>query len=319
MVLAIWLYLLFGRGGFWLGRERDGDIPAGGGAWPAVTAVIPARDEAECVGATVASLLRQDYAGEFSVIVVDDQSSDATAQVARDAAAALDATERLTVLSGRALPAGWTGKVWAQQQGIEAASDVPHPPTYLLFTDADIGHARDSLKGLVARAHSGGYVLTSLMAKLRCESLAERMFVPAFIFFFQMLYPFAWSNNPRRTTAAAAGGCMLVRRAALAEAGGMAVIVAPEQLPSAVRINATGRYLGFLVGPLLGAALLLGLGPAYGIFVNALIYTPLLLWLISAPYGNAARGARRAQAPVGRFADIWSTMRVVAQIACCCR
>ncbi len=243
MVLAIWLYLLFGRGGFWLGRERDGDIPAGGGAWPAVTAVIPARDEAECVGATVASLLRQDYAGEFSVIVVDDQSSDATAQVARDAAAALDATERLTVLSGRALPAGWTGKVWAQQQGIEAASDVPHPPTYLLFTDADIGHARDSLKGLVARAHSGGYVLTSLMAKLRCESLAERMFVPAFIFFFQMLYPFAWSNNPRRTTAAAAGGCMLVRRAALAEAGGMAVIRSAliDDCTLAKKLKAHGR------------------------------------------------------------------------------
>ena len=101
---------------------------------------------------------------------------------------------------------------------------MPHPPMYLLFTDADITHAPDSLKALVARAQSGGYVLTSLMAKLRCESLAERMFVPAFIFFFQMLYPFAWSNNPRRTTAAAAGGCMLVRRDALAKAGGMAAI-----------------------------------------------------------------------------------------------
>ena len=225
MVLAIWLYLLFGRGWFWLGRERDADIPtAGAGPWPIVTAVIPARDEAESVGATVTSLLRQDYPGELSVIVVDDQSRDATAQVARDAAAALDAAERLTVLSGRALNAGWTGKVWAQQQGVEAASAGPHPPMYFLFTDADISHAPDSLKALVARAQSGGYALTSLMAKLRCESLAERMFVPAFIFFFQMLYPFAWSNNPRRTTAAAAGGCMLVRRAALARAGGMAAI-----------------------------------------------------------------------------------------------
>jgi hopene-associated glycosyltransferase HpnB len=224
MVLAIWLYFLFGRGGFWLAGERDDDVPAGEGAWPAVTAVIPARDEAECIGATVAALLRQDYPGEFAVIVVDDQSRDATAEAARAAAAGLGATERLKVLSGRALPAGWTGKVWAQQQGVEAASGVPHTPSYLLFTDADISHAPDSLKSLVARAQSGGYVLTSLMAKLRCKSFAERMFIPAFIFFFQMLYPFAWSNNPRRATAAAAGGCMLVRRDVLAEAGGMAAI-----------------------------------------------------------------------------------------------
>ena len=224
MVLASWLYLLFGRGGFWLAGERDDDLPAHEGVWPAVTAVIPARDEAECIGATVAALLRQNYAGDFSVIVVDDQSKDATAQVARDAAVALGATERLKVLPGRPLPAGWTGKVWAQHQGVEAAAEGSHPPTYLLFTDADISHAPDSLKSLVARTQSGGYVLTSLMAKLRCESLAERMFIPAFIFFFQMLYPFAWSNNPRRATAAAAGGCMLVRRDALARAGGIAAI-----------------------------------------------------------------------------------------------
>jgi len=224
MVLVIWLYLLFGRGGFWLGRDRDDIISAGEGAWPSVAAVIPARDEAACIGGTVASLLRQDYPGEFNVIVVDDQSRDATAQVARDAAAALGAARRLTVLSGRTLPPGWTGKLWAQQQGVEAASAMAHPPVYLLFTDADIDHAPDSLRGLVARARSGGYVLASLMAKLRCESLAERMFIPAFIFFFQMLYPFSWSNNPRRATAAAAGGCMLVRREVLAEAGGMASI-----------------------------------------------------------------------------------------------
>ena len=141
MVLAIWLYLMLGRGGFWLGRERDDDIPAGEGAWPAVTAVIPARDEAACIGATVSSLLRQDYPGEFTVIVVDDQSRDATSEVAHDAAVVLGAAQRLTVLSGRPLPVGWTGKLWAQQQGVEAASAMAHPPAYLLFTDADIDHA----------------------------------------------------------------------------------------------------------------------------------------------------------------------------------
>jgi hopene-associated glycosyltransferase HpnB len=228
MVLAIWLYLLLGRGLFWLGRERDDGTAAGQGSWqvvwPVVMAVIPARDEAECVGDTVASLLRQDYPGEFKVILVDDQSRDGTAQVARDAAAALGAAERLTVISGRSLPAGWTGKLWAQSQGVEAAEAAVRPPDYILFTDADIVYVPDELRKLVVRARSGDTVLTSLMAKLRCESFAERMFVPAFIFFFQMLYPFAWANNPRRSTAAAAGGCMLVRRDALQAAGGMASI-----------------------------------------------------------------------------------------------
>jgi len=224
MVLAIWLYLLAGRGAFWLAGERDDEVAAGEGVWPSITAVIPARDEAECVGETVASLLRQNCPGEFTVIVVDDQSRDATAQVARDAAATLGAADRLTVLSGRALPVGWTGKLWAQQQGVEAAEAHLQPPAYILFTDADIVYAPDELRKLTARAQSGSYVLTSLMAKLRCESLAERMFIPAFIFFFQMLYPFAWANDPRRATAAAAGGCMLVRRDALARAGGMASI-----------------------------------------------------------------------------------------------
>jgi hopene-associated glycosyltransferase HpnB len=224
MALAVWLYLLAGRGAFWLAGERDHQQSLGQGPWPAITAIIPARDEAESVGATVSSLLRQDYPGDFRVIVVDDQSRDTTAQVARDAAAALGAALRLTVLPGRPLPSGWTGKLWAQNQGVEAAESAPHPPAYLLFTDADIVYAADALRQLFARAQSGGYVLTSLMAKLRCQSLAERMFIPAFVFFFQMLYPFSWANDPRRATAAAAGGCMLVRREALRAAGGIAAI-----------------------------------------------------------------------------------------------
>jgi len=224
MVLAIWLYLVAARGAFWLARERDADVPPWDGPWSAVTAIIPARDEAACVGRTVASLLGQDYRGAFNLIVVDDQSRDGTAGVAREAAAAIGAGDRLTVVTGRALTAGWTGKLWAQHQGVELAEQMPQRPTYLLFTDADIVYAPDALSPLVARAQQGGFVLTSLMVKLHCTSFAERMFVPAFIFFFQMLYPFAWVSNPRRATAAAAGGCMLVRRDALRAAGGMTAI-----------------------------------------------------------------------------------------------
>jgi hopene-associated glycosyltransferase HpnB len=227
MVLAIWLYLIAARGGFWRAAERDdARLPPKAIAmqWPPVSAVVPARDEAETVGETVGSLLRQDYPGTFNIILVDDQSRDATAGVARRAAAAPGASERLTVISGRPLPAGWTGKLWAQQQGVEFACSMPHAPDYLLFTDADIVFEPGAVASLVARAGHEHLVLNSLMVKLRCKSFAERMFVPAFVFFFQMLYPFAWANDPRRETAAAAGGCMLVRRDALQTAGGLAAI-----------------------------------------------------------------------------------------------
>lgn len=224
MVVAIWAYLLLGRGCFWLCRQRDNGAASGEVFWPAIVAVIPARDEAETVGQTISSLLQQDYPGEFSILLVDDQSRDGTGEIARAAATSRGDATRLTVLPGRPLPAGWTGKLWAQHQGVEATLAFSPSPVYLLLTDADIVYARHALRALIVRAQAGGYVLTSLMAKLRCTTLAERFFIPAFIFFFQMLYPFAWANDPRRGTAAAAGGCMLVRRDALAQAGGMAAI-----------------------------------------------------------------------------------------------
>jgi hopene-associated glycosyltransferase HpnB len=217
--LAVWLYLIAGRGGFWLAFERDDGGPAPS-TWPAVTAVIPARDEAQGVGETIASLLLQDYPGPFSVILVDDQSSDGTAEVARRAAAG--AADRLIVLPGAPLPAGWTGKLWAMQQGVARA--LLSEPTFLLFTDADIVYGPDALTHLVSQAQANGLVLNSLIVRLHCESFAERAFVPAFIFFFQMLYPFAWVKHHDRSTAAAAGGCMLVRRDALGAAGGIETI-----------------------------------------------------------------------------------------------
>jgi len=219
---AIWLYLLAGRGGFWLARERDRGALPPPAAWPKVAIVVPARDEAEGIGASMASLMRQDYPGDWSIVLVDDGSSDGTAAIARQAALDCAAAGRLEVVAGKPLPAGWTGKLWAVKQGIEAAQ--ARVPAYLLLTDADIVYAPDVLTRLVTRAELSGLVLTSLMVMLRCESLAERALVPAFIFFFQMLYPFAWINDRKRSTAGAAGGSMLVRVQALRRAGGIEAI-----------------------------------------------------------------------------------------------
>jgi len=226
LTLAIWVYLLFFRGGFWLGRESDARDPPlprqSGEPWPRVAAVVPARNEAAMLPQSLGSLLAQDYAPPITIILVDDQSEDGTSDVARRVAAA--AGREVVVLQGRPLPPGWTGKVWAMQQGIAHAAAMQDPPQFLLLTDADIGYSPDALTHLVARARSGGYVLTSLMAKLNCESFAERALIPAFIFFFQMLYPFAWVGRASMSTAAAAGGCMLVERRALERAGGVPAI-----------------------------------------------------------------------------------------------
>lgn len=217
---AIWLYLALARGGFWLCGQTDEEATPALPAWPRVAAIIPARNEADSVGTAVASLLAQDYPGSFDIVLVDDQSSDGTAAIARQAAKGLG-EERLTILAGKGLPAGWSGKLWAVKQGIEAAESTSD---YLLLTDADIVYETNALSRLVAAAESEGLVLNSLMAELRCESFAERSHVPAFIFFFQMLYPFAWVNRRTAATAAAAGGCMLVRADALREAGGIEAI-----------------------------------------------------------------------------------------------
>jgi len=216
----IWAYLLVGRGGFWRCRERDDGAPVTPARWPAVAAVIPARNEADCIGATIRSLLAQDYPGPFAIVLVDDDSDDGTADEARRAADG-SVNRGVTVVQGRGPAPGWTGKLYAVKQGIEAAEALPVAPEYLLLTDADIVHAPDSLRWLVGHAESGGRALTSFMAKLRCMSLAERSHVPAFVFFFQMLFPFAWVNDPNSSTAAAAGGCMLVKADALRAAGGI--------------------------------------------------------------------------------------------------
>ncbi|MFA7495212.1 MAG: glycosyltransferase [Acidithiobacillus sp.] len=226
-----WLLLFFGRGAFWRcdqrlpanGRPEENAITTESGSdrrWPAVTAVVPARNESEGITSCVQALLRQDYPGFLQVIVVDDQSDDGTADVAHAAAADLGVAGRLRVLSGQALPAGWAGKVWAMHQGVQAADAA----SLLWFTDGDIVHGPDVLRRLVAHQQEGHRVLVSLMVMLSCRSFWERLLIPPFIFFFQMLYPFPWVNSMRRHLAAAAGGCMLVNRETLEAAGGFAAM-----------------------------------------------------------------------------------------------
>ena len=223
LTLAIWLYLLFGRGFFWLARgtdearsERRAVVRSENKeSLPSVVAVIPARNEAAVVGRAIASLLAQDYAGDFRIVLVDDHSSDGTADAARMAAGAQ--SDRIAIVAARPLPAGWTGKLWALSEGVR---QIAVPPALYLFTDADIAHHPSNLSELVARLEGERRDLVSLMVKLRCESLAERFLIPPFVFFFAMLYPFAWSNDSRRATAAAAGGCILLRRSAYERIGG---------------------------------------------------------------------------------------------------
>jgi hopene-associated glycosyltransferase HpnB len=221
---AIWSYLVFARGGFWTCSQRDGGDTRQLASTLSVMIVIPARNEAAGIAETVTSLLQQDCPGRTTIILVDDNSDDGTGDVARQAAAAVGGEDRLQVIEGRPLPRGWTGKLWAVKQGVEAAQNAANPPDYILLSDADIVYDPGVLRSLVARAEASGLVLTSLMVKLNCESAAEKGLVPAFIFFFQMLYPFVWVNRPSNATAAAAGGCMLVKSNALKTAGGIDAI-----------------------------------------------------------------------------------------------
>jgi hopene-associated glycosyltransferase HpnB len=218
IALAAWLYLLLGRGLFWLPRTlRAAPAPQ---RWPDVAAIVPARNEAEHVAASITSLLAQNYPGRLSIVLVDDHSSDGTAEIARRAARGSD---RLAVVAAPPLPRQWSGKLWALSEGVRQADATAAPELYL-FTDADIAHAPGNLAKLVAALESEQCDLVSLMVLLNTESEAERLLIPAFVFFFAMLYPFAWVADARRRTAAAAGGCILIRRDAYRRSGGYEAI-----------------------------------------------------------------------------------------------
>ena len=214
--LCIWLYLFFAHGKFWSSTPEL--LPAEPSDTPDVDIIVPARDEAETIGPVIASLLDQQYAGKFQVILVDDDSSDGTAEIAR-AAAAVRGNPSLRVISGARKPPAWSGKLWAVSQGVAGAEAA-----VLLLADADIVHDPRHLATLVARLNSPRVDMVSEMVRLNCASLAERALVPAFVYFFQMLYPFSRVNDPSSAVAAAAGGTVLIRREALQRIGGIEAI-----------------------------------------------------------------------------------------------
>ncbi|HLZ11865.1 MAG TPA: glycosyltransferase [Candidatus Acidoferrum sp.] len=220
--LLIWLYLFFLNGHFWQIWIADSDaqrVPPLEN-WPSVTAIVPARNESASIEATVAALAAQDYPGRFSVVVVDDHSEDGTSQLAQKAAAAAGTQVNVDVRAAPPLEAGWTGKLWALQAGVDAAN----PPDFFWFTDADVVHAPETLHKLVSRAERDRLDLTSLMVLLKAESFAEKSIIPPFLYFFLMLYPPRWIANSKTRTAGAAGGAMLLRSSALARIGGLAAI-----------------------------------------------------------------------------------------------
>ena len=227
--LAIWLFLLLFWGQFWRVDQQLKTTVNKLQSLPTVCVVVPARNEADVIPVSLRSLLLQDYPGNFHVFLVDDQSTDGTANFAQGVAYAVDKLEQLHIIYSADLPHGWSGKLWAMEQGVKVAVETFHEtslqlPDYLLLTDADIEHDISNLRRLVAKAETENLDLVSLMVKLRCQSFWEQLLIPAFVFFFQKLYPFRWVNNPKKSIAAAAGGCILIRRETLEKIGGLQII-----------------------------------------------------------------------------------------------
>ncbi|YAI82755.1 MAG: glycosyltransferase [cyanobacterium endosymbiont of Rhopalodia sterrenbergii] len=222
--LIIWLYLLLFRGKFWLSNQKIDPEKISLTTYPSVCAVIPARNEADVLPVSLRSLLNQDYLGDFNIILVDDQSDDETAEIAHKLATTFHKTDQLTVIDGELLSSGWSGKLWAMEQGIKYIKEQNLHPDYILFTDADIKHHQTNLRELVGKSQQENLAMTSLMVRLRCQSIWEQFLIPAFVFFFEKLYPFLWVNNPHHKMAAAAGGCILIRKDILEQVGGLEIV-----------------------------------------------------------------------------------------------
>ena len=223
LTLGAWVHLLFFRSGFWRADQRLDDVPPPSRDWPEIVAVIPARNEAETIGEVVSAHLACDYPGRFSIIVVDDGSTDSTSDIAKRAADAAERQDRcFFLLAAPAKPPGWSGKLWAVHNGLAKARETAPDAEYVLLTDADIVAAPDTLRRMTAKAEQEGLALASLMARLDARVQWGGVLIPAFIYFFQKLYPFPRVNDPGDNTAAAAGGFVLARTDALAAIGGVA-------------------------------------------------------------------------------------------------
>ncbi len=220
--LLVWIYFWLDRGKFWKTDQQLVSRPQSDltqDIWPSVCVIIAARNEAKMLPQTLPTILCQDYRGPFHVFLVDDDSDDNTSAVALSIAKEFGIKERLTVITAEPLTAGWTGKLWALAQGVEASNCTNSH--FLLFTDADIAYQPDDLQRLVSKAQEDHLDMVSLMVRLQANTFWERFLIPAFVYFFAMIYPFRWVNNPQNKVAAAAGGCILLRKASLSNAGGL--------------------------------------------------------------------------------------------------
>ena len=230
--LLIWLFMLFFWGQFWRGRTNlDYCYPLltaqdkhNNDKYPDVWGIIPVRNEAAVIADSLSSLLEQNYQGEFNLVLVDDQSTDRTVAIAQEIGRKFNCLSKINIVTGKPLPPGWKGKIWALAQGIDYLSQQNIKPDYLLLTDGDIQHEQHNLQKLVEFAQIKQLDMVSLMVLLRCQSFWEKLLIPAFVFFFGKLYPFEWVNNSQKSIAAAAGGCILIRRQTLEAIGGIAVL-----------------------------------------------------------------------------------------------
>lgn len=313
LAAGAWVGLVVARGQFWDARTDRLANAASNSDAPDVHVVVPARNEGDVVGRTVESVIAQRYPGQVALTVVDDRSEDDTARNVALAAKRAGAAARVTVHTARPRPDGWSGKVWAMAEGVEAARAAGARPAYWWFTDADIEHADDTLARLVATARSRRRDLVSLMVELHCAEPLELLLIPAFVFFFRMLYPFAWVNDPKRATAGAAGGCVLLDDALLLRIGGMQRIsgemIDDCSLATAVQQEGGSLWLG-LTSRSRSVRPYKGLEPIWSMVSRTaytqLRYSPLLLagtaagmvLLYVAPVAAVAVGVARRNRPL---------------------